>query len=411
METDTYSEFLESNAREEEVTPTVIQAGGTAPSFGGAPSDDAVDAYPRRFANPALNSRVAATPPASNGPWEVQWQVDLEFPCQFVLVGGKRVVVQGESWWHLITLDGESVRTGKLRHSEVVLSGEHDQFYFQDRGGYLTARHLTSGEFAFSMVVELGNRFRRPYIVRQDQRMVMVGIERRLNPHALPPKEAHAEVIALGDPLRVNQEGMLTSRATVALRSQQSTRLLAALQGDTLTLATDNHVFRADLDLTIRIILTDEFVPLVLSLDGDGHMYLVVRGEDRDALWGVTPDGNRFLDVDLDARVEEIGIPPIIGYDSLLYLVVGDRVLAFQTDGRRVWEDRMSEPVGGAVVTAGGQLHVAAGPVVIALDETGERELLFYAEGESLTTPPVLSDGGQLFVASTDRLYCLQPRK
>ena len=67
---------------------------------------------------------------------------------------------------------------------------------------------------------------------------------------------------------------------------------------------------------------------------------------------------------------------------------------------------RCMDPIAGAVATID-RLLLSAGHEVACYDETGERDVLFTAEG-FLRTPPVLTQQGEIIVAGDGVLHCLE---
>ncbi|HEX7071214.1 MAG TPA: hypothetical protein VF190_10425, partial [Rhodothermales bacterium] len=125
--------------------------------------------------------------------------------------------------------------------------------------------------------------------------------------------------------------------------------------------------------------------------------------------WGIDGDGQRFLDAAVPAEATEIFMPPLIGYDGTVYLPLREEVLAFGAGGTLAWRTHAGAEIAGAVVTADHQILVTAGPRVLAMDEQGERRLVFQAEGDTLRTAPALVAPNRLYVASAGTLYRLKP--
>jgi sugar lactone lactonase YvrE len=148
-----------------------------------------------------------------------------------------------------------------------------------------------------------------------------------------------------------------------------------------------------------------------MSLDESGFVYVIVLtegadGVQRHAVWVLTPQGERLMDVTLPEMTDYS--PPIVGYNHQVYILLEDRILAISSEGDVLWNEGAGGPIAGAVVTADGQLVVAAGSLIVAFDAAGERSVLYYEEGTQWMTPPVLTERQRLFIASQQHLYCLQ---
>jgi len=369
--------------------------------------------YPRRFANAAHNSRLGVALPA--GRWEVRWKTELNgelFP-ELLLADSRRILLEGYSEWHLFDMQGELLATNERGPSEVLLDGSHSLIYALDSFGYLAAWSLQEGTLAFQMPIDFGDQFSRPFIARRAQRLFVTGIARKLQPHAPPRNRAFVEAMDLGDPLQVDDTNVLASLRTHARLMRRTRLLLTALQDDALVIATQDRVYQADLDLQLQRAFTGTFTPQTMSLDEAGRIYLTVymetdAGEERRALWVLSPGGELLVDAELP---QAPAIPPIVGYDHRVYLVLEDRVRALNAEGELLWEQHAGEEIVGAIVTADDRLLVAAGQLLAAFDVEGEREVIFYLEKDRWATPPVLTEEGRLYVASERHLYCLQPEE
>jgi hypothetical protein len=136
-------------------------------------------------------------------------------------------------------------------------------------------------------------------------------------------------------------------------------------------------------------------------------MYLVVSTSGGRALWVVAPDGRRTIAEPLEASTEALSTPPIVGYDHTTYLQTPQTLSARDASGKLVWHKRMSARVAGAGVSTDDRLVAAVGSELLAFGPKGEPALLAKLGPSDLVTAPVMSAGGELFVASSDALYCL----
>lgn len=370
------------------------------------------EGFPRRFANEAHNSRISGDLP--EGRWEIQWKTELddEFFPDVLLTHGRRILLEGYSRWQLYDTKGELLATSRRGPSEVVLDGSHSLLYALDSIGYLSAWSLREGELAFHMPVDFGDQFSRPFIVRRGQRLITVGIGRALQPHARPENRSFVEVIDLGDSLQIDEDDILISLRTRTRLTRCTRLLLTALQGDTLVIATQDRIYRADFDLQLQRAFTGTFTPKSVSLDEAVRIYLIVStetdtGEERQALWVVTPDGEQRIDVEIPEHPEGTYTPPIIGYNHQVYILLGDRIMAISPKGDVRWTERVGVPISGAVVTANDRLLVSAGAYLFAFGVDGTRTVVFGLEDGEWATPAIVTERGRLLAASKQYLYCL----
>lgn len=393
----------------------------TAPP-GGPPSEAASaqtdTGYPRPYANAQLNSRLPETLP-EDSVWEARWRVALDpfFPSPFVLQAGNRILLQGQGRWQLFDHQGMQIAIENYGDSDIVLDQEHSLAYMVDSFGRGLAMNLADAQPAFIFPIEGTNDYRRTFLARQGDRMVVTSFMRPTNPHnPVAPAASFAEVYHLGTPLRI-EEGMLISSVREAMLSYYEERVLAALQHETLVIALPGRVIRTDLQLNVQNTLEDTFTPLAMSLDEAGRAYLIVEvpGEDETtqhpALWVVAPDGQRLVDVEIPEVPGLAYAPPIVGYDHRVYIPLSDRILALSPEGDVLWNKHAGGTIAGAVITVENQLLVAAGSLIAAFDAQGTRTVLYHAEGEGWTTPPVLTDRQRILVASEQHLYCLQRKQ
>jgi hypothetical protein len=153
--------------------------------------------------------------------------------------------------------------------------------------------------------------------------------------------------------------------------------------------------------------LTGNFEPLSLSLDEASGTYLIVRENDHLALWRLNEEGERFFSYALAPGTQTGFIPPVVGYDHRVYLLTTEHVIALGPAGETLWKRTVVGKAGGAAVTVDGHLLLTAGPQLSAYDAEGRRAILANFGEDLLSTPPGLTEKGDLLVASNRYLYCL----
>ncbi len=388
-----------------ELAGTPIEAARGAPPPAAAPRAEA--GCPRRYCTPELNSRLPATLPA--GPWKVRWQAMLNetFAPDTVVQQADRILTQGGGLWQLFDTAGKELQQGRYSGSAVVLDAERSLFYAVNRSSSLAAYRLSTGEAAFLADPTYGDVFVRPYLARRGDRLVVVGVETEGFPHRpKPPNRSLAEYIQFDHPPQVHPYGLLLPTGQGQLEFRTA-KLEAAMAGDTLVLAIPSRVYLADISLHVRRALDGDFQALLMSLDEAGRIYLVALVGEEKVLWVVTPEGKRLVSLTLKPEHQTVIAPPIVGYDHRIYLLTRSLVVALDAEGKLLWERAAGGAVAGAGVAADHRLLVAAGEELAVFDPDGERRLLYRFRGEPLVTPPVLTAGGEILLASARRLYCL----
>ncbi|RJP32382.1 MAG: hypothetical protein C4547_13975 [Phycisphaerales bacterium] len=362
----------------------------------------------RRFVTDRLNSRLAV--PLPSGGWSGAWDAELgdEFSATAVLPVSERIVVQGEGRWALLDAAGRPLGHGMMLPCDIAVDEERGSFYVANRSGGLTVLRLDDGVQDGLLALNFGHVYRRNYVARRGDDLLVASTEREVDMHAAePPQWSTIEVQRLaGQPSGDDELARLLSPSTCTADLMRRTlRLPVALHGDTVVGATENLLITWDWSLNAASAWKGEFTPLWLSLDETGRMYLIVQ-VGRDArFWLVAPDGKREMDVPLPLPASEWRMPPVVGYGHSICLAARDCVYALDGDHEHCWCCRFGGAIGGAAVTADDQLLVACGDAVLAFDRMGARRELCHVTGEAFRTAPVLTQDGMLLVASARRLY------
>lgn len=186
-----------------------------------------------------------------------------------------------------------------------------------------------------------------------------------------------------------------------------SLNLIEAMHGDTLTIAVKNYVFRLDSRLKFQQAFTDTFRPLSMSLDEAGRIYLLVQKDGQDKFWLITNEGERAYEYNMPESFEYR--TPVIGYDHTAFLISKKQIIAITQNGKMSWSAQAASCFSQAFATLDGFLLLKDGNEVIAFDKAGKRNVLFTFENDVPTTAPVLTDKGEILIASEKFLYCLKP--
>jgi len=368
----------------------------------------------RPFANQQLNSRLTAALPDSD--WEIMWLAELseDMPAMFVFRAAGRVVVQQERGWRLFDHRGELVTYGQRGEGHLAIDAENHLFYARDMSGFVSARDLFTGDEKFGLYAALGNGFSHTVWSREGQRIFIISFELPVvsDRGEREPDYTIMEVYDLGTPIEVDIDNVLTSAGCQSVLTSRGVPFLTALHNHTLVMAATDHIFLANENLKITNDFQGEFIPLAMSLDESGRIYLIVHSEDEQrALWVITPEGERIVNVEIPSIADDVYAPPVIGYDHRVYIMLGDRVMAISPEGETLWQQHAGGTIAGAFVTADNQLLVSAGSILYAFDDQGERRILCYFADETLLTPPILTERGRLLVASDRHIYCLRPKQ
>ena len=372
----------------------------------------------RPYVNDARNARVPVGLPEAEGLWEVRWRMPLGGVApRFVLVADGRIAVQGRSQWLLAAGDGTPLATHRLGASEVVLDPERALVYTAGPDGTLQVYDMEDGTLAYRMPFLFGSEFERVFIGRRGARLVVASVERKVDLHdPEPPEQALVELHDIGEGHVTDDLDFLMGAQYVRALERPVRTMQAAMQGDTVVIATPGRLEWADAGLGLQGRLEGDFEPHALSLDEQATMYLVVRlSSPNDPpglhLWRVNREGERTAQVPLSDAVRDVRVPPIVGYDHSVYIAEGDSVRAIGADGAAAWVAFAGGPVAGAVALADHRLLASAGSVVASFTPEGERTIVFHAPEAAWQTPPIVTENGRILVASTDHLYCLQPAK
>jgi hypothetical protein len=291
----------------------------------------------------------------------------------------------------------------------MLLDPARGLFFAADQFGLIAARRLSDGAQSFAVSLYGGKSFERTYFARRDRLLISAGVELALDAHAPPPELSTVIVADLGDPAEQktwDQEG-----GPVVIRDLQraTQRLLIAMHGDSIYLATDDRVYILDLELKFKRAIAGTFRPMAISVDETGRIYVTVAGQGRSSLWSLTPAGERVYAFDLPPG-SEATLPPAIGYDHSAYVVAGSFIYCVGQDGKLNWSRPASARIAGAAVTSDGQLLTAEGGQIAAWNARGERRMLHAFPGETLMAAPVLMANGDLLAVTQTNVYCLKPQ-
>lgn len=362
--------------------------------------------YRQAYANPQLNSRLGYVIPPVGYKLRKSAELHETLPTQFVLQDGNRIVTSGPEW-RMFHMNGALVATDRLGLGPAVMDAPRKLLYVVNPPGYLAARSLTDGSLPYNFLPSMGSTLVRTFVSRRDRRMIIAGTER--------PRGAHGEFLAknsmiesydLGDPEQADSMAFLTSLERKAALTLPTLTLHVAGLDERLVAATTDRLFLLNWGLAVEGALEGDFEPQSISLDESGRIYMLAQLGKRVELWMLNSSGERLYSFPL-APGADVAHPPIVGYDHTVYLLADNLVVAVGVDGRVKWTKPAKGHAAGAAVDPTDQLLVAEGNTVVVYSATGERSVISTLP-EALVTPPILTESGEILVASDRHLYILE---
>jgi hypothetical protein len=368
----------------------------------------------RPFMNNALNGRAGSVLPSK------AWTVETSMPLgeglypRSLLCGRQCVLVLAEGIWQLFSDNGSTLASGTSYSPSLFIDYENNLVFSYNQGGSLLAHTCADGKKSFIAMTSSGASYRRDFTARTGNKIVSVAVEEILDKRAKKKAESSIlEILDLGDPIAIDDEGVARSAKTTALLTRQSARpILTVVQADAIYCASDNVVYELDLDLAVKKQLNAVFIPHWMSIDEYGRIHLVVSVEPdaKRCLWIFSSDGEISTAFDLPKNMYELIAPPIIGHDHRVYCVSEHNIYSIESNGDVAWVRKAQHALSGALVTGDDYLIVSDGPELAAFDSFGQRYVLYTFE-EPLVTPPLLTASGILYAASQTKLYKLTPEK
>ena len=376
------------------------------------PAPPGTDGAARRFfINDSLNGRVIHAAGAAEPAWRERWRADLQpgLTPVCLMSAGERILLQALGEWSLWNTEGKLIGTGAVTASSMVLDPSGGLFFGADHAGLIVARRLEDGQPAFSMGLTFGRNFSRTFIARRGQRLFVISLEMAQDPHSPEPENSMIETVDLGDPGAQKSFGQ-PGAPVVSADLMRATRLLVpAMHGDSVIVATQNRIYRMDLELRFQSALTGSFTPRFLSVDETGVIYLLADFKEGTAFAEISDRGGRLNWFVLPSGAIP-SMPPVIGYDHTAYILAGSQIYSIGVAGKLNWTRAAGGTIAGAVATTDGRLVIAAGSLVSAYDAKGARQVLHTFKDHSISAGPIFTQSGDILVASGTSLFCLTRR-
>jgi hypothetical protein len=396
-----------------EPAPKSIRDAPTPPGAAPAATQSAGDraSVRRQYIDEGRTSRLAAIVAATG------WTVAIKAPLPAnvrplnLLATADRVVIHADDRYVLFSAAGAPLATGMLGGGEVILEPAAGLVVLPDTKGALAAHSLADGRRAFTVRAAFGDTHARPYLAFASRRLITTGrkVLRPIeNPKlARPRPQVLVQMQELGEPIEIaNGHATVKVERTVY---RPSDKLLAAVQGTTLVVATEDRIYHMTLGLDVKAVLTGGFEPLAMSLDEARRIYLVASAGGKNWLWVLSLEGERLLARELPAPRSGGYTPPIVGYGHAIFVPVEHRILVIDPRGEHRADYQVSEAFAGAVITPDDTLLVSDGADLVRFNPAGESQVLAQFPGESLRTAPIAVGPDRLWVATDRHLYGLVP--
>ncbi len=281
-----------------------------------------------QFGNSERNSRLGF--PLERAADHPRWSSDLPSHTtpQAVLAADGHVVVQTREGWLLFDSSGQMIHQGYGSDGDVTLDARERLLYAPTDTGYVGAYSLEDGKQRYFLTPFFGNEFRRNFIDRRGTQMIILSVERpRPNHSKVPANQSVIEIQDLSRPMESSESGRLKSAEQTEYLKRKTVLLLAAMHQDTLALATEDSLSLANGNLQLEREFTGTFQPVWLSMDELSRCYLIVKSGSGLALWVITPEGERVVNVSLPEDLQPIA-PPVVALDHTVYVIGADRLMA-----------------------------------------------------------------------------------
>ena len=364
----------------------------------------------RQFLNDQLNSRADINLP--KGVWEIKWKIPLAkgLNPNLILATDDRVLVCGSKAWQLFDLSGNMILINKYSNSDITIDTQKSLIYCADENSMLVAYNISDGKINFILDEIYGVNYRRAFITRNNNLLLVLSNEQKLDPHSVDdPEDSYIQTQIMNERVSVDNLQILTNSKKGKIEMIESAEVMALANDNYFVITYPDHVEFLDSELNRVKTFNEKFTPLAFSLDENNFVYLVVRTiNDKNALWVINSDMEKFFELDLPDS--ENYQPPCIGFDGTVYINLGNQILAIRTDTGQLW-NQYTHHVSGLTALSDNNLLLAEANFILVFNTEGERRLVFeFPEGTHLTMP-FINNNGEIFVADKSNLYSLQITK
>jgi hypothetical protein len=366
--------------------------------------------YLRAFGNERLNSRLGRE--LGEGEWVEKWreEIRMDGAPAFVLSSSGFIVVHGSDW-QIRDAPGKAIASGRLGPGQAVIDPALRSVFTFTEAGYLTLRRLADGGPLFQFLPVQGDGYIRTFLTRRGSRLLVAGWESMFDPHGrFQPSKSVLQIQGLGTPPLADEFGLLSTAERVGELYVEWPAVRVAAAEEQIVCALPNELFRMNWEWEIPAIYEGEFDPRSLSLDEAGNIYLLCTAGGASHLWVINAKGERVVDFALPGDPQTLLFPPVIGYGHTAYLLAQQHIYAVGPDGKLQWSRAAHGGAAGAAVTLDDKLLTSEGACIVVYDAKGERRSIACFPGETLSTPPILTEAGEMLVASETVLHCLSPK-
>ncbi|MBK7827405.1 hypothetical protein [Nannocystis sp.] len=372
------------------------------------PAPVAIHDAPRREGPPA-----APAPACPPGPFALLFTrtvADAPMEVLSVLAAGDRIYAMGSMVWTLLhAATGEVVARGLRGLGDGALDPLLPLLYQPDAQGQLDGLHFDAGQRVFWSPLYLNANLLRTFLARVGDSLLLLGSERsRPASGSFEPKLSCLEALTVGPVPEVRPSGQLAPGMTSPLL-WQALGWTAAAWAQGLAIAFPGEIHRVDESLDIVRVLTFHGEPVALSVDAAGVLHLIVDapGEPR-ALWIVAWDGQRSLRLPLPAPYDRTQQPPLLLPTGQVLVRAPAGLLCLGQGGEIHWTGCLA-PDGGAVALADGSVLATDGHDLVRFAADGARTIVHQFPDHLLRGPPLVSDGGEITLATRTEILRLRP--
>jgi hypothetical protein len=324
-------------------------------------------------------------------------QYDLgEFKPARIFGAGDRILVQGGAGWKILGIDGLAVAEQKGVVAGILFDGIARRFISLDLSGTLRFHALADGRTSHTIQLGAG-AYGSVQMGRCGGRLILFG-------HRTGPEGKGAtilESISMSEPVpRPGSEPSLR----LALEAPDPA---VSVTGHSVYVASRGRIAALRPDLQLYDCIQGDFVPVALTVDPDGWIYLITDGFDERLLSLVTPQAESTMQYRILPPANRGSVPPLVGAGRQAYVIGGNRIVCIDQTGKLQWIRGTEGDPSGAVVS-GDTLIVPDGKELAAFDGDGQRSVLCRFSGDSLAAaPPVFMEDGCGLVCGTRHMYRL----
>ncbi|MBX3176239.1 MAG: PQQ-like beta-propeller repeat protein [Candidatus Hydrogenedentes bacterium] len=367
------------------------------------------NAYYRHHGNTLQNGRVDVGLPV--GEWELAWSAELHpgYAPRAVLASEDRLLVEGEVW-ELFDTEGARVADGKNGAGSITMDPDGASFYHISESGSVIERDLAQGAERARILPFLGQAFARPLIARLENRLLLVGNERQLDPQGRKrARRSLIEWIERREPERRTGSGLLLTAANAGTLILPSPGLLAASDGETVVAAGDGRLYISNGPGALEGVYSGDFEAVALSLGGNGWVYLAIRQDEVLRLWCITMSGQIAAEYTLPETARRVIAPPLVGHDGRIYLAAPGRLIALTSEGAPLWECPVSGLLIGAACANGGRIAIVTESAAGIVSPDGRLDVIGEAGRDPFCTGPAITPEGEIAVATRRALRIHRP--